>query len=174
MPRILVAPLSAVPDVIVRCRPSHLVTLLSPEHMIETPRGFPAENHLRLGVNDVVDAHAGDNPPAKSHVVELLDFARKWSAEDPILVHCWAGVSRSMAATFIILCDRLGAGSELRAAQTIRDRAPHAYPNALLVQFADELLGRRGRMIEAIKSIGAGDIVTEGAIVEIVLRDLAP
>ncbi|MGZ5960717.1 MAG: tyrosine phosphatase family protein, partial [Rhizomicrobium sp.] len=51
-------------------------------------------------------------------------------------------------------------------ARAIRNRAPHAYPNALLVQYADELLDRRGRMIEAIKSIGAGEIVAEGAIVE--------
>ena len=53
MSKILVTPLSAVPDVIRDYRPSHLVTLLSPEHMIETPKGFPRERHLRydeLGV----------------------------------------------------------------------------------------------------------------------------
>lgn len=172
MSRIVVTPLSAVTDVIRRHQPSHVVTLLSPEHMIETPAGFPADRHLRLGINDVIDAAAGDNPPERSHVETLLDFSRTWSGDDPMLVHCWAGVSRSMAATFTILCDRLGPGSEVRAAQAIRERAPHAYPNALLVQYADELLDRRGRMIEAIKSIGAGTMVAEGAIVEFPLREL--
>ena len=172
MPRILVTPLSAVPDVIRSHRPSHLVTLLSPEHMIETPVGFPAERHLRLGVNDVVDVHAGESPPAREHIEELLAFSRGWDAEDPILVHCWAGVSRSMAATYAILCDRLGAGSEAYAAKAIRDRAPHAYPNSLLVQYADELLNRRGRMIEAIRNIGPGIIVAEGSIVEFPLKGL--
>jgi predicted protein tyrosine phosphatase len=42
----------------------------------------------------------------------------------------------------------------------------------LLVQYADELLDRRGRMIEAIKAIGAGTMVAEGAIVEFPLREL--
>ena len=172
MSRILVTPLSAVPEVIRTRRPSHLVTLLSPEHMIETPTGFPGERHLRLGVNDIVDVTAGDSPPAKAHIEALLAFSRGWPAEDPLLVHCWAGVSRSMAATYAILCDRLGPGSELHAARAIRARAPHAYPNALLVQYADELLDRRGRMIEAIKSIGAGEIVAEGTIVEFPLVDL--
>ena len=172
MSRILVTPLSAVPDVIRSHRPSHLVTLLSPEHMIATPKGFPEERHLRLGVNDIVDVSAGDNPPARAHFEKLLAFARQWPAEDPILVHCWAGVSRSMAATYTILCDRLGPGSELIAARAIRNRAPHAYPNALLVQYADELLDRQGRMIEAIKSIGVGEIVAEGVIVEFPLVGL--
>ena len=172
MHRILVTPLSAVPDVIRSHRPSHLVTLLSPEHMIETPKGFPAERHLRLGVNDVIDVHAGESPPAKEHIEELLAFSRTWEAEDPILVHCWAGVSRSMAATYTILCDRLGPGSEHYAAQAIRSRAPHAYPNSLLVQYADELLDRQGRMIEAIRRIGPGIIVAEGTIVEFPLKGL--
>lgn len=172
MSRILVTPLSAVADIIRNQRPSHVVTLLSPEHMIETPNGFPAERHLRLGVNDVVDIDAGDNPPTKSHVEALLDFSRNWPGDDPMLVHCWAGVSRSMAATYTILCDRLGPGSEVLAARAIRARAPHAYPNALLVRYADELLARRGRMVDAIKAIGAGTMVTEGAIVEFPLRGL--
>lgn len=172
MSRILVTPLSAVADVIRAQRPSHVVTLLSPEHMIDTPEGFPAERHLRLGVNDIVDIEAGDNPPSKLHIEALLNFSRNWSGDDPMLVHCWAGVSRSMAATYTILCDRLGPGSEVRAAQAIRERAPHAYPNALLVRYADELLARRGRMVDAIKAIGAGTIVTEGAVVEFPLRGL--
>jgi predicted protein tyrosine phosphatase len=172
MSLILVTPLSAVPAVIRSRRPSHLVTLLSPEHMIDTPDGFPVERHLRLGVNDIVDAEAGDNPPARSHVRELLDFSRAWEGDDPILVHCWAGVSRSMAATYAILCDRLGPGCELHAAQAIRNRAPHAYPNALMVQYADDLLDRHGRMVEAIKGIGAGVMVAEGVIVEFPLREL--
>jgi len=172
MSRILVTPLSAVEDVILSHRPSHLVTLLSPEHMIETPRGFPHERHLRLGINDVVDVSAGDNPPLKHHVEQLVAFARDWVADDPMLVHCWAGISRSMAATYIILCDRLGPGSELLAAKAIRNRARHAYPNALLVRYADELLGRQGRMIEAIRAIGAGSITAEGEVVEFPLVGL--
>jgi predicted protein tyrosine phosphatase len=172
MPRILVTPLSAVEGVLRDRRPSHMVTLLSPEHMIDTPAGFPPERHLRVGMNDVVDVTAGDTPPDRRHVEELLSFARSWPAEEPMLVHCWAGVSRSMAATYIILCDRLGHGSETAAAKAIRARAPHAYPNALLVRHADDCLGRGGRMIAAIKAIGAGRMVTEGEIVEFPLVGL--
>ncbi|HEY0302278.1 MAG TPA: hypothetical protein VGC36_13115 [Rhizomicrobium sp.] len=172
MSKILVTPLSAVPEVIRSHRPSHLMTLLSPEHMLETPPGFPVERHLRLGVNDVVDVEAGDHPPARQHIESLLAFSRAWPAADPILVHCWAGISRSMASAYTILCDRMGPGSEIVAARAIRARAAHAYPNALLVQHADDLLGRQGRMVAAIKSIGAGKMVAEGELVEFPLVGL--
>jgi predicted protein tyrosine phosphatase len=172
MSSILVTPLSAVEDVI-RCRrPSHLVTLLSPEHMIDTPRGFSRDCHLRLGINDVVDIAAGENPPLQDHVEQLLAFSRNWPADAPLLIHCWAGISRSMAATYIVLCDRLGPGSERDAARAMRSRARHAYPNALLVQYGDELLGRQGRMIDAIRSIGPGVITAEGEVVEFPLVGL--
>lgn len=86
-----------------------------------------------------------------------------------MLVHCWAGVSRSMAATFIVLCDRLGPGRELQIARALRRRAPHADPNRLFVRFADKLLGRFGRMIEAVDAIGRGTLTVEGSLVEVPL-----
>ncbi len=169
MSRIIVTPLSAVPDTIRQHRPSRLVTLLSPEHMIETPEGMAPERHLRLAVNDIAESWAGEAPPDETHLRRLLSFAREWDAEDPMLVQCWAGVSRSMAAAFTVLCDRLGPGSEFVIAQRIRERAPHADPNRLIVRLADAMLGRDGRMIRAVESIGRGTMVAEGFPVELPL-----
>jgi predicted protein tyrosine phosphatase len=166
---ILVTPLSAVEDTIRSHRPSHLVTLLSPEHMIETPAGIDPARHLRLAVNDVAEAWASELPPSPRHVRQLLEFGRGWESEAPILVHCWAGISRSTAAAFILLCDRLAPGSERKIAEGIRARAPHAFPNPLLVRLADEALGREGRMIAAAQAIGRGEIVAEGRLVELPL-----
>ena len=112
MPRLLVAPLSSLADTIKAHEPSHLVSLLSPEHMIETPAGFPQALHLKLGVNDIVDPTAGTAPPTRGHIDSLLAFARTWDAKQPLLIHCWAGISRSMASAYTILCDRLGPGAQ--------------------------------------------------------------
>ena len=161
---ILVTPLSAIEDTIRRYKPSHMVTLLSPEHMIETPRGIA--NHLKLGLNDVSIVAESEAPPGKHHVEQLIEFGRGWDASAPMLVHCWAGVSRSMASAYTLLCDRLGPGSEREIARAIRIRAPHAWPNALMVRYADDILGREGRMVEAIGEIGRGIIVVEGTCVE--------
>ena len=162
MPRLLVAPLSSLADTLTAHAPSHLISLLSPEHMIETPAGFPTALHLKLGVNDIIDPAAGTAPPAREHVDALLAFSRSWDAQQPLLIHCWAGISRSMASAFTILCDRLGPGREIEIARAIRQRAPHAQPNRLLVSHADDALGRGGRMVLALNSMGPPLMVEEG------------
>jgi predicted protein tyrosine phosphatase len=162
MPRLLVAPLSSLADTLTAHAPSHLISLLSPEHMIETPDGFPVALHLKLGVNDIIDPAAGTAPPARQHVDALLAFSRSWDAQQPLLIHCWAGISRSMASAFTILCDRLGPGREIEIARAIRRRAPHAQPNRLLVSHADDALGRGGRMVMALNSMGPPLMVEEG------------
>jgi len=162
MPRLLVAPLSSLEDAITAHAPSHLVSLLSPEHMIETPTGFPVGRHLKLGVNDIVDPAAGTAPPGRAHIDALLEFSRDWDTSQPLLIHCWAGISRSMASAFAILCDRLGPDREIEIARAMRQRAPHAQPNRLLVSHADDALGRGGKMLAALNTMGPPLVVEEG------------
>ena len=169
MSMIIVTPLSALKAGIRRYQPSHVITLLSPEHMIETPQGVAPLHHLRISVNDVSDPATAEQPPAPDHVEAILTFADNWNAERPLLVHCWAGISRSMAAAFILLNQRLGAGHEITIANAMRRRAPHAYPNALLVRYADIHLGRDGAMVRAVESMGRGLVVAEGECVELPL-----
>lgn len=174
MSLILVSSLSAVERTIAQYRPSHMVTLLSPEYMIETPQQIAAERHLRLAVNDVLEIWASDSPPNETHISRLIEFGRGWTADAPMLVHCWAGISRSMAAAYTLLCDRAGPGREFDIARELRIRAAHAYPNALIVALADRALGREGRMVEAVASMGRGEIIAEGCCVELPLAQFGP
>jgi predicted protein tyrosine phosphatase len=171
MTRILVTPLSSLEEAIESHAPSHIVSLLSPEHMIETPHGFGG-HHLKLGVNDISDPEAGDNPPGRDHIDRLLAFSRDWDARRPLLIHCWAGISRSMASAYTVLCDRLGPGHEAEIALAIRRRAAHANPNRLLVHHADQALGRGGRMLEALSVMGPPILVMEGVTTDFPLMQL--
>lgn len=173
MPRLLVTPLSGLADTLSDHAPSHLVSLLSPEHMIATPAGFPESRHLKLGVNDIVDPAAGTAPPARAHIERLLEFSRDWDGRQPMVIHCWAGISRSMASAFTILCDRLGPDREIEIARAIRARAPHAQPNRLLVAHADAVLNRNGKMIAALNTMGPPMLVEEGVPTAFPLRGLS-
>ena len=42
--------------------------------------------------------------PCEEHVADLVQFALDWDRKAPLLIHCWAGISRSTAAAFITLC----------------------------------------------------------------------
>ena len=54
----------------------------------------------------------------------------------------------------------------------MRRRAPHAAPNRLLVAHANSILGRDGRMIAALNTMGPARMVEEGVTTELPLTDL--
>jgi predicted protein tyrosine phosphatase len=154
---LIVCGLSEVERLIAERRPSHLITLLDPASMIETPAGLAAQRHLRVGVNDIAEPMEGLVLPGERVVTDLIAFARDWDEAAPMLIHCWAGVSRSTAAAFTIACERSAPGKEADIARALREAAPHAYPNRRIVALADDLLGRQGRMVDAVEAIGLGD-----------------
>ena len=65
-----------------------------------------------------------------------------------LVIHCLAGVSRSTAAAYAIFCMLLGPESEERAFVHLIKIRSCASPNRLVVKYADELLGRNGKMIK--------------------------
>jgi predicted protein tyrosine phosphatase len=95
-------------------------------------------------------------------MARLLAFFRDWDRAAPMVVHCWAGISRSTAAAYIAACALGPERDEDEVADVLRSVAPSATPNARLVALADAALGRRGRMICAIDRIGRGADAFEG------------
>lgn len=162
MPRIHVCPLSKLDETVTTSGASHVVTLINANTQVVRPAGIDAERYLFIGVSDIVDPLDGHIVPAQAHVSSLLGFARAWDRQAPLLIHCWAGVSRSTAAAFISACALVPHREEMDFALALRKAAPSATPNKRLVTVADDMLGRRGRMIEAIETIGRGADCFEG------------
>lgn len=159
---LIVCGLSHLPEVIAERRPSHIISLLDPETMIETPAGFDGHRHLRVGVSDIAQPVDGYILPDEAMVGRLIGFARDWDESAPMAVHCLAGISRSTASAFVIACERNPHASELDIAMALRRAAPHAYPNRRIVALADAILGRRGRMVKAVEAIGANNPAVMG------------
>ena len=156
---LIICGLSEVPRLVAERRPSHLVTLLDPASMIDTPAGIEARRHLRLAVNDIAAPSEGLIAPDAVLVESLLAFGADWDERAPMLIHCWAGVSRSTASAFVQACERSPEADKRAIARAMRGAAPHAYPNRRIVALADDLMGRRGRMVDAIESMGAGELM---------------
>ncbi|TIW69787.1 MAG: protein tyrosine phosphatase, partial [Mesorhizobium sp.] len=85
-----------------------------------------------------------------------------WDRAKPLVVHCYAGISRSTASAYIIAAALAPKRDEVELAQTLRTLSPSATPNPRLIAVADALLGRDGRMIAAIEAIGRGADAFEG------------
>jgi predicted protein tyrosine phosphatase len=162
MPAIHVTPLSRLHETVEAADASHVVTLINVTTPVQRPASIPADRHLFIGVSDIVTAMDGHVLPGQDHVERLLGFVRHWDRQKPMVIHCWAGISRSTAAAFISLCALRPDRDEAELARELRARAPSATPNAKLVTVADVLLGREGRMTDAIAAIGRGADAFEG------------
>ncbi len=162
--QIVVCPLSAVENVVTLYKPSRLITLLNADMMIDTPPGLATNQHLKLAMNDINAPTEGLVAAKEDQVGGLIDFIDGWQDDAPLAVHCWAGISRSTATAFVALCRLNPDRDERELAAVLRREAPFASPNLLIVHLADEIMGRDGRMINAVDSIGRGADAWEGKV----------
>jgi predicted protein tyrosine phosphatase len=161
---IYVCPLSRLSETVERTGARHVVTLINHSTLVTRPDPIEAANHLFIGINDICEPEEGLVCPAAEHVSEFLGFVERWERRSPMIVHCYAGISRSTAAAFSALCALRPDVDEALIAGRLRSRSPQATPNALFVSLADEILGRNGRMVRAVEGIGRGAEALEGTI----------
>lgn len=154
-----VCPLSRLDEQLAAHRPSHVVTLLSPA---ATPPAVEGVERLHLAFHDIAEPRPDLIAPSADAIATLLAFAEGWSGERPLLLHCYAGVSRSTSTAYILACARRPDRDEAELAQVLRGLSPSATPNRLMVALADGALGRDGRMSAAIEAIGRGADSFEG------------
>ena len=139
----------------------HVVTLLKNSDRVARPQTVLEANHLILGMDDICEAMDGYVIPCDEHVTRLLDFVRGWDRAKPMVVHCFAGISRSTAGAFVAACTLNPNRDERAIAQELRRASATATPNIRIVSIADRMLGRDGRMVGAIDSIGRGVMAYE-------------
>jgi predicted protein tyrosine phosphatase len=159
---IYVCSMTRVADTVAATGAQRLVTLLNAGTPFERPRSLASENHLFLSMNDIVEELPDLVAPSRTHVETLLGFVASWDRASPLVVNCFAGVSRSTAAAYITAMALKPERDEMVLARELRRLSPTATPNARLIRHADDLLGRGGRMIAAIESIGRGADAYEG------------
>ncbi|MDD2597724.1 MAG: protein-tyrosine-phosphatase [Kiritimatiellae bacterium] len=136
---------------------THLLSIDSPGTPTTTPGWFKG-THWHVAFVDFeskkMAAIFGATPPAKKDVALILELsemclANSRTCDTHLLIHCLAGVSRSTAAAYAIICKLLGPGYEEAAFEYLLNIRPCASPNRLVVKYADQLLNRKGAMVKA-------------------------
>ena len=162
MHHIVVSPVSRIAETATRFGVRDMLTVMNVGSRFDRPAEIAEARHLFIGFNDINEPTEGMIHPAADHISQVIAFGQRWDRQAPLLIHCFAGISRSTASAYITALALNPELDELRLAQTLRRNSPSATPNSLLVALADDLLGRRGRMVDAIKSIGRGEDAFEG------------
>ena len=155
---IIVCSLNDLNTVCNSLKPKNLISVIDTGYEPETPSGV--ENHLKLGFDDILevrrDNHIFRNNideipqilPNQDHVKSIVNFTDDWSSKDVTVIHCWCGVSRSMATATYLLCKKDLNNIE-RNVRYIRSIAPHANPNTLLIHLFEKYLNLKNEINKA-------------------------
>jgi predicted protein tyrosine phosphatase len=157
-----VCSLAALADTVKATGASHILTVMANVDQVQRPASVMEANHLRVSMDDIIEQMDGFNAPSEAHVEQVLTFVRNWDRAAPLVIHCYAGISRSTASAFATVCALNPHRDELSIARQIRAASPIASPNRLIVAHADKALGRDGRMLRALDAIGPGNLTVEG------------
>ena len=116
----------------------------------ELPIGYHnISSKVRLLFGDTLDEETG---PTEVDVRNIMEIAQNLRASTgKVLIHCEAGISRSSAAALILYACWLGPGREREAMRRVLTQRPMAIPNRRMVELADRLMKRDGRLLEAVE-----------------------
>lgn len=157
---------------------SHILSITDPGW--PEPVAFSAYGqHQRkwLEFHDIIEPLAGHILPEPEHVEAILAFGQSLAgaAEDGgqghLLVHCHMGVSRSTAAMATLLAQ---ANPNVEAESIVRhieDIRPQVWPNSRMIAFADEMLGRGGELLTAVRRLYGRRLRTDPAAGEFMRRN---
>jgi len=154
-PRLIVSSLEGAQAAFDEHGPDFVISILSEDEPRPTFPTLPENRHLRL----YVDSECGPGShqsTARERTRKIIGQFRDWphtQGIETILIHCAKGVSRSTATAFILLCMAHPERDEADIARALRAVAPHADPCLFMVNHADEILGRDGRMFDAIDDL---------------------
>jgi predicted protein tyrosine phosphatase len=136
---------------------THVLSILDPDHPALDVFGAYGEHaRLELRFHDAIDERPDEELPQPHHVEALLRFGRAMMDEPGdqkrLLVHCHAGVSRSTAATTLLLAQaapELDAEAIMAEVARIREKA---WPNLRMIEIGDAMLGRGGTLVAAVRN----------------------
>lgn len=156
---------------------THILSILDPDWPeIETFNTYKGHNRTTLRFHDIIDPAPGKIMPQRQHLDAILRFAQ--DVQEPaspagtghLLIHCHMGISRSTAAMLAILASLQPDEPADQVFERLRTIRPQAWPNSLMVGFADELLCRNGKLVEALQAHYSLQIAREPRFIEWMTR----
>ena len=154
---------------------THVLSILDPGTPDPDFGPYPAHVRTVLRFHDIIEAAPGMVLPTEADVEAILAFGRS-IAVDPagpaahLLVHCHAGISRSTAAMTMIMAQADPAVDEKAIASRVEAVRPIAWPNLLMIDLADRILRREGRLSDAVGDLYARRLVERPHLVEPMIR----
>ena len=127
--------------------PTHIISLM--ETRPEFDRDYGA-HHLHIAVADVPYVTQHVVSPQLKHLLSVLDFTKDLTDADRLLVHCFAGMSRSTSTAIGILIQHNL--SYLDAFAKVQEVRQCLMPNELFIQHIDAHFDLDNKLVEHVKA----------------------
>jgi predicted protein tyrosine phosphatase len=142
---------------------THILSILDPDRSEpEIFQSFRPHTRQTVRLHDEITQGPGLVLPQRAHIEQVVAFgtlcSESTTAGTDWLVHCHMGLSRSTAATAIMLAAIYSTEAEEMVFAHVLRLRPDAWPNLLMVTIADELLGRAGRFVSAAGRVYASQL----------------
>ncbi|HEY5793770.1 MAG TPA: protein-tyrosine-phosphatase [Bosea sp. (in: a-proteobacteria)] len=139
-------------------RVTHVLSVLDPDRAeIDAFGTYGEHTRVTLRFHDIIDPVPGQVHPEPEHVEQILQFGTSLRegvserVDGHLLVHCHMGISRSTAAMLTLMAQNDPQAGEDELFERLRGVRPQAWPNSVMIGFADAQLGRGGRLVEALR-----------------------
>lgn len=143
---------------------THVLSIIDPDQAYPVALApFPEDRKATLRFHDIIQEWPGYLPPERADVERLVAFGAVMEAHGAdatrhLLVHCHMGVSRSTAAMATLIAVQHPRETEEDVFEHLLAIRPQAWPNSRMIAFADDILGREGRMVAALSRLYARQI----------------
>lgn len=131
----------------------NLISIMNPSP-IEEQNSPKVQNDLSLRFDDIDGELEGYSSPRPEHIQQVIDFFDEWDCQSQMLIHCYAGQCRSPAAAIIGLLRKFP-NQETAVVSAVREAGSCFFPNPLMIQLGDHLLGCQGRLFKAVQHMRA-------------------
>jgi predicted protein tyrosine phosphatase len=143
---------------------THVLSILDPGNPgSDAFSKYPPHGRVILHFHDEINAGANIVLPEIKDIRKIVALGES-IVEDSgkgrphLLVHCHMGISRSTAAMAILLAICHPDEDEETIFSRVLQTRPDAWPNSLMVELADNLLARAGRLVSALGGLYAAQL----------------
>jgi predicted protein tyrosine phosphatase len=159
--QLTVCNIGQVPSMILFKGATHVITMLRnrERNELHLPKSFNKDNWLFLDMDDVINEDA-ELAPQKEQVKQLLNWVKLLPKDAHLVIHCYAGVSRSTAAALAVKVQELGVDRVKDAIDWLLENRPVACPNPVITKFADELLNAKGELHAAAEEVANNKLLS--------------
>ncbi|WP_025871933.1 tyrosine phosphatase family protein [Methylobacillus glycogenes] len=144
---------------------THVLSFVDPE--LQVIEGLDQIDCIEKSVfrfHDIIEPKQGYVLPTKSDMEKIIALGEKYMhLKAHVLLHCHQGVSRSTAVLIALFAQSQPELAEDELFAILRSYRKQAWPNSLMIQHFDDLLGKKGKLVKSLSRHYAFQIASRPA-----------